>query len=69
MSFGEGDLHLKIGELEKDNGELRVLVKDFANASCHTCYPFTPWFRCGYFNGSECELVNRARELGVEVDE
>ena len=67
MSFNDGDLHIKVEELGKDNSALRELAKSLVNASCHTCEPFSPWFRCEHFDGCECDLVNTAKELGVEV--
>ena len=51
-----------------ENAKLRELVLDFINAPCTTCDAWADGFRCWNYDGADCGLVARARELGVEVD-
>lgn len=48
--------------------ELRELVRDYIDAPCTTCDCWQDEFRCWNYDGADCGLVARARELGVEVD-
>ena len=54
--------------LEAENAKLRELVRDYVNAPCTTCDCWDDNFRCWNYDGADCGLVARARELGVEVD-
>ena len=54
--------------LERENERLRELVRDFINAPCTTCDAWADGFRCWNYDGADCGLVARARELGIEVD-
>lgn len=49
--------------------ELRELVRDYIDAPCTTCDCWQDEFRCWNYDGADCGLVARARELGIEVDE
>ena len=51
-----------------ENKKLRELVRDYVNAPCTTCDCWDDNFRCWNYDGADCGLVARARELGVEVD-
>ena len=59
----------KIEQLETENDQLRELVRDYINAPCTTCDCWQDEFRCWNYDGADCGLVARARELGIEVDE
>ena len=52
-----------IEKLEAENAKLRELVKDFFDVPCQC-------LRCEHYNYEEdrCDLRDRARELGIEVD-
>lgn len=54
--------------LESENAKLRELVRDYIDAPCTTCDCWQDEFRCWNYDGADCGLVARARELGVEVD-
>lgn len=55
-------------KLEAENAKLRKLVRDYIDAPCTTCDCWQDEFRCWSYDGADCGLVARARELGVEVD-
>lgn len=57
-----------ITTLNDENEKLRELVRDYVNAPCTTCDCWDDNFRCWNYDGADCGLVARARELGVEVD-
>lgn len=56
-------------ELIAENDRLRELVRDYIDAPCTTCDCWQDEFRCWNYDGADCGLVARARELGVEVDD
>jgi hypothetical protein len=58
----------QIATEQSDNARLRELVKDYIDAPCTTCDCWQDEFRCWNYDGADCGLVARARELGVEVD-
>lgn len=58
----------EIHPLLAENAQLRELVRDYVNAPCTTCDCWDDNFRCWNYDGADCGLVARARELGVEVD-
>ena len=51
----------------EENEKLRELVRDYIDAPCTTCDCWQDEFRCWNYDGADCGLVARARELGVEV--
>ena len=51
----------------EENAKLRELVRDYIDAPCTTCDCWQDEFRCWNYDGADCGLVARARELGVEV--
>lgn len=57
-----------IADLNNENAKLRELVRDYVNAPCTTCDCWDDNFRCWNYDGADCGLVARARELGIEVD-
>lgn len=59
----------QIDQLEAENDKLRKLVRDYIDAPCTTCDCWQDEFRCWNYDGADCGLVARARDLGVEVDE
>lgn len=56
----------KLQEAQAENDRLRELVRDYVNAPCTTCDCWDDNFRCWNYDGADCGLVARARELGVE---
>lgn len=54
--------------LQAENAKLRELVRDYIDAPCTTCDCWQDEFRCWNYDGADCGLVARARELGVEVE-
>lgn len=54
-------------QLQAENAKLRELVRDYIDAPCTTCDCWQDEFRCWNYDGADCGLVARARELGVEV--
>lgn len=63
------ELRIEAERLCDENESLRELVRDYINAPCTTCDCWDDNFRCWNYDGADCGLVTRARELGVEVDE
>ena len=57
----------EVKRLKAENEKLRELVRDYINAPCTTCDCWQDEFRCWNYDGADCGLVARARELGVEV--
>lgn len=62
------DVTESMGRVEQRCAKLRELVRDYINAPCTTCDCWQDDFRCWNYDGADCGLVARARELGVEVD-
>ena len=65
MSFGEGDLHERVEQLERENAELRELVGDMLRwmpcpKPCRFCERYV------YPEG--CEFALRFRKLGIGVE-
>ena len=58
----------RVTELLDENDKLRELVRDYIDAPCTTCDCWQDEFRCWNYDGADCGLVARARDLGVEVD-
>jgi len=60
---GMVDMRERARLAETENAKLRELVKDFFDVPCQC-------LRCEHYNYEEdrCDLRDRARELGVEVD-
>ena len=57
----------EVKRLKAENEKLRELVRDYINAPCTTCDCWQDEFRCWNYDGADCGLVARARELVVEV--
>ena len=55
--------------MQAENAKLRELVRDYIDAPCTTCDCWQDEFRCWNYDGADCGLVARARDLGVEVGE
>ena len=45
--------------------EMAGLLRGWMDAPCTSCDPFDDHFECDYFDGSECTLRSRAREMEV----
>lgn len=54
-------------DLKAENAKLRELVRDYIDAPCTTCDCWQDEFRCWNYDGADCGLVARARELGVDA--
>jgi len=69
LAMEANDKVVEIARLKADNDRLRELVRDYIDAPCTTCDCWQDEFRCWNYDGADCGLVARARELGVEMDE
>ena len=61
--FDKADKQIEV--LESENKKLRELMRDYIDAPCTTCDCWQDEFRCWNYDGADCGLVARARELGV----
>ena len=62
-----GCIEAEYKQMQAENDKLRELVRDYIDAPCTTCDCWQDEFRCWNYDGADCGLVARARELGVEV--
>ena len=61
MSFGDGNLRARVGELERENAELRALARDMGESLIHgNCYRW-----CDLPCDGKCHFAKRMKELGV----
>ena len=63
-----GCIEAEYKQMQAENDKLRELVRDYIDAPCTTCDCWQDEFRCWNYDGADCGLVARARELGTEVD-
>jgi len=66
MSFGDGDLHKRVKELEAENKRLRQLVCDMYTFHS-TDWRYTPLMRRMY-EDMKAEMREMVDELKIEVD-
>jgi hypothetical protein len=52
--------------LKRRVAELESLLRDTYDAWCFECDPWADDFACAHFDGSECSVKRRIRELGLE---
>lgn len=57
-------------QIMAENAKLRELLKDYLNAPCVECDPWSEgWQGCKHCDGGNCTLATRAFELRIEVEE
>ena len=81
LHIAKDELQKKVDKLEITNGELcaeinrqellirelRSLARDTYRAWCFECDPWDGSFACEFFDGCECGIKRRMRELGLEA--